>query len=51
MGNAGAKYFGMKEAAMTIEQSITGMVKVIDDSTREKTSGRFMTWEGEEYPW
>lgn len=51
MGNAGAKLVGMKEATTPIDDCVAGMLKVIDESTREKTSGRFPIWEGGEFPW
>lgn len=29
MGNAGAQMFGMKEAALTIEESVAGLIQVV----------------------
>ncbi|KAF7514891.1 hypothetical protein G7054_g14911 [Neopestalotiopsis clavispora] len=35
----------------TIEESVTGMMKVIDGATREESSGKFFRMNGEEIPW
>lgn len=51
MGNTGAQKVGMKEATTPIDECVAGMLKVIDESTREKTGGRFPIWEGGEFPW
>ncbi|KUJ14229.1 NAD(P)-binding protein [Mollisia scopiformis] len=51
MGNTGAQLVGMKEATTPIDDCVAGMLKIIDESTREKTSGRFPIWEGGEFPW
>lgn len=50
MGNAGAKAGGLESAPTTTEDSVNGIVKVIDEATREK-SDKFMTFEGKEIPW
>ena len=52
MGNAGAKHVGMKEAPMTVAQSVAGIVKLVDESTRDTHSGKF--WSAEDntqLPW
>lgn len=41
MGNAGAKRLGLYEAEDSIEDSVKGMVQIIDGATRDGTSGRF----------
>ena len=51
MGNAGAITFGMKEAITTIKDSVNGLVVQIDGATREKTSGHFVMFTGEEFAW
>lgn len=51
MGNDSAKFFGMGQAVDTIEASTAGVVAVIDNATRESTSGHFAGWSGEEFPW
>jgi hypothetical protein len=51
LGNRGADAFGVAKAAITVEDSVAGVVKVIDDSTRETHSGKLFTYEGHEVPW
>ena len=51
LGNTGAAFFGMKEATTTIGDSVEGLTKVIDNATREKTSGHFPDFEGGEWAW
>ncbi|OJD32599.1 aflatoxin biosynthesis ketoreductase nor-1 [Diplodia corticola] len=51
MGNEAAKKFGREEAQVELADSVAGLVRVIDDATREKTSGRLMVWDGSELPW
>ncbi|KAJ9495993.1 hypothetical protein H2202_008515 [Exophiala xenobiotica] len=50
MGNAGAKAFGLEEAPLSVDESIHGIVHVVDHATRE-TSGKFMTYNGGEQAW
>ena len=52
MGNAGAKSVGMQEAPVTIEQSVTGILKAVDTSDRASHGGKL--WdviENKEIPW
>ncbi|KAJ3459147.1 hypothetical protein MRS44_015220 [Fusarium solani] len=35
----------------TIEGSVEGMLQIIDEATREKYSGKFVTYKGQELPW
>lgn len=51
MGNTSANIFGMDQATTPIDECVVGMVKVIDEATREKTGGKFPIWEGGEFPW
>jgi len=51
MGNAGAVANGLNEAPTTIKDCVDGMVDKIDNATREETSGRFISFDGEKYPW
>jgi norsolorinic acid ketoreductase len=51
MGNAGALACGMKQAPLTLEPSITGMLDKIDSATRENSSGKFVTFNGEKPSW
>ncbi|KAF2718291.1 aflatoxin biosynthesis ketoreductase-like protein nor-1 [Polychaeton citri CBS 116435] len=51
MGNNGARKAGQEKAFLTIDQSITGMMKIVDSATREKTSGQFWSWDGTTFAW
>ncbi|KAL4783256.1 hypothetical protein BJX76DRAFT_330156 [Aspergillus varians] len=41
-GNWAANQLGMEKAPTTIEQSVSSIIKVIDEATRESTSGKFI---------
>ncbi len=51
LGNHAAKGAGMGMAPLTIEDGVTGLVEQIDKATREETSGKFMTYNGDQLPW
>jgi hypothetical protein len=51
MGNAGAEAAGVHQADITLEDSINGLVSVIDKATREETSGNLMNYDGSVLPW
>jgi hypothetical protein len=51
MGNFGAKARGYEKATMTVEQSVVGMINVIDNATRETHGGKMWTWDGRQVPW
>lgn len=51
MGNAGAIAFGMEKASTPIKECVDGLVLQIDEATREKTSGHFVVFTGEEFAW
>lgn len=50
MGTDAAKQVGMEDAPMTLEDSINGMIKLIDGASIEKT-GTFTGVSGEALPW
>ncbi|RWA09889.1 hypothetical protein EKO27_g5204 [Xylaria grammica] len=50
-GNWIAKEWGLEKATYTIEESVEGMMKVIDGASREETSGKFLRLNGTELPW
>ncbi|KAL2121172.1 hypothetical protein VTJ04DRAFT_5199 [Mycothermus thermophilus] len=50
MGQDLADELGAPEPPVSVEESIEGVVKQIDDLTYEN-SGRFVTWNGVELPW
>ncbi|KAK8256032.1 hypothetical protein IWZ00DRAFT_541569 [Phyllosticta capitalensis] len=51
MGNRGAEIFGLKEAPVTLQDSVKFQVSTIDGATREKTSGHFPCIKEGECPW
>jgi len=51
MGTRNAQLIGMKDAPLTINDSIPAMVKLINEATRESHSGRFFSYDGTEIPW
>ncbi|KAM3414325.1 hypothetical protein BST61_g10972 [Cercospora zeina] len=56
MGLAGAQAFGLKEEnigelLITTQESVDGMVEVIEGATREKSGGKFMRYNGEVTEW
>ncbi|KIW97627.1 uncharacterized protein Z519_01211 [Cladophialophora bantiana CBS 173.52] len=51
MGNSSARSFGLERAPNTVEESVSGLMKVIEDSTRESTSGKFMSFDGATIAW
>ncbi|KAI0197880.1 Nor-1 [Astrocystis sublimbata] len=46
MGNEGSQYFGWPEAPIKVADSCAGLLKQIDESSREKTSGNFFDYQG-----
>ncbi|KAJ5427601.1 Short-chain dehydrogenase/reductase SDR [Penicillium cf. griseofulvum] len=51
LGNRGADAFGVEKAAITVEDSAAGVVKVIDVSTLKTHSGKLFKFDGSEEPW
>ncbi|KAJ5371706.1 Short-chain dehydrogenase/reductase SDR [Penicillium concentricum] len=51
LGNRGADAFGFEKAAVTVEDSAAGVVKVIDASTLQTHSGKLFKFDGNEEPW
>lgn len=51
LGNRGAEAFSFEKAAIPIEDSAAGLVKVIDASTLETHSGKLFKFDGDEEPW
>ena len=52
MGNAGAALAGMKQAPMSVEQSVSGILSTVDKATRASHGGRFWNAEdGSELQW
>ncbi|TVY17965.1 Norsolorinic acid ketoreductase [Lachnellula arida] len=51
LGNRGADAFGVKEAPVTTEDSVNGIIKVIDVATRETHGGKLWEYTGSQVPW
>ena len=41
----------VKEPPMEVEQSVDGLLSQMDRATKEETSGRVFSYDGEEVPW
>ena len=41
----------MEIAPMSVEDGVKGIIKQIDNATREETSGTFVTFNGEPLAW
>jgi NAD(P)-dependent dehydrogenase (short-subunit alcohol dehydrogenase family) len=51
LGNRGADAFGYPQAAVTVEDSVNGMVKVLDAATRETHGGKLWSYTGNVVEW
>ncbi|TGO13445.1 hypothetical protein BTUL_0069g00120 [Botrytis tulipae] len=51
LGNAGAVYFGMDQAAVSVEDSCALMVPLITKSTKESHGGKLWSYEGGQLEW
>ncbi|EGX89761.1 Short-chain dehydrogenase/reductase SDR [Cordyceps militaris CM01] len=51
MGNRGARAFDLEQASITVDESVQGVVKVIDAATKETHSGKLWLWTGQQEPW
>ncbi|KAI8255738.1 putative beta-1,3-N-acetylgalactosaminyltransferase 2 [Colletotrichum sp. SAR 10_98] len=47
LGNAGARYFGLKEASIGVDESCDGMMEVLANTTKEKHGGKMVFYNGE----
>lgn len=50
-GNGNAKACGMTEAPTKLEDTIAGVLKVLDAAKRETHGGVFLNYRGEVLPW
>lgn len=50
MGNDLANAIGMAEAAVSLDDSVAGCIKIIDQ-LNEVTSGQFQAYDGDTLPW
>lgn len=51
MGNDAATGVGMEQAPLSVEDGVNRIVAQLDKSTREKSSGTFISFDGEAVPW
>lgn len=51
MGDRGAHAFGIDKAAITVDESVNGLINVIDAATRGTHSGKLWAYTGNELPW
>ncbi|KAJ7644542.1 aflatoxin biosynthesis ketoreductase-like protein nor-1 [Roridomyces roridus] len=51
MGNTGAVERGLERAPVTVEDSVEGILQRVDGATKEKSSGRFWNFKGDERQW
>ncbi|TVY13171.1 Norsolorinic acid ketoreductase, partial [Lachnellula arida] len=51
MGNSGAKIFGYEEAPVSVEDSCSRMVELIEGATKESRGGRLWGYEGDLMAW
>ncbi|KAA8643861.1 SDR family oxidoreductase [Aspergillus tanneri] len=51
MGNAGAQAVGLEKAFQTVEESVGGIVKAVDEGTRESVGGQLRVWDGTRFLW
>ena len=51
MGQRAADFAGVAQVPTTIDQSVSGLIKVFDSATKAETSGTFPTFDGEIAVW
>jgi norsolorinic acid ketoreductase len=51
VGNRAAQTFGLTEATVSIDESCDGLIKIIDESTKETHGGKLWRFDGVEVPW
>jgi hypothetical protein len=51
IGNHAAHSFNIEKAAITLEESVAGIVKVIDVASRDSHGGKLWEYNGGEVPW
>ncbi|TDZ25141.1 Norsolorinic acid ketoreductase nor1 [Colletotrichum orbiculare MAFF 240422] len=47
LGNSGARFFGLEEAPLSVDESCDGMMRVIATSTKERHGGKMVSYDGE----
>ncbi|RSH92077.1 hypothetical protein EHS25_008489 [Saitozyma podzolica] len=51
MGDRGARNAGLEHAPTTVDESVSGMIKVIEEATRDKWSGLHARYNGTQSKW
>ncbi|KAK6857277.1 NAD(P)-binding protein [Apiospora arundinis] len=51
MGNRGANRVGLAQAPTSVQESVDGMLRIIDSATKETTGATFHEFNGNLYPW
>ncbi|KAJ4293057.1 hypothetical protein N0V88_005721 [Collariella sp. IMI 366227] len=51
LGQRGAAAFGYEKAAITVDESVNGIIKVVDAATRDTHGGKMWVYTGVESPW
>ncbi|BGO90548.1 hypothetical protein NBRC10512_005267 [Rhodotorula toruloides] len=51
MGNRAASGLGFEKAPVTVEDSVAGILRILDQAKRETHGGRFFEFTGKELPW
>ncbi|KAM5341984.1 hypothetical protein ACJ41O_015015 [Fusarium nematophilum] len=51
LGSHAAKSSGLAEAPVSVEDGVNGLIGIMDKATRQETSGRFWSWDGQELAW
>lgn len=51
LGNLGATTMGVKEAPVTVKDSVEGMASIIERATKEEYGGMFWDYTGERLRW
>lgn len=51
MGNRGAAAMGVEQANITVDESVNGIVNVVDNATKETHGGKYLEYSGKFLPW
>ncbi|KAL3457462.1 NAD(P)-binding protein [Aspergillus heterothallicus] len=51
MSDQAVKLLGVPKATQTVQQTVDGIVGIIDGATRESVGGQWRVWDGSQFPW
>lgn len=51
MGNLSANLLGLEQAPLSIQDSVDGMLRIIDDATKDTHGATFSEYNSQPYPW